>query len=100
MRDGEITTVGDAVARNGKADILVDPYSILVGEVCSHQHLSAIPFIRRIRKSRPHRFDGMTLGEVLQRLWEKAPSGCDIQYWLATRFAREVRRRDKVRAGK
>ena len=48
-------------------------------------------------KARPHRFDGMTLTEVMCELYCEPNSTAQS---LARDFLREVRRRDKMRDGK
>ena len=97
MHKGEILRKGDKIAwRDGT----IDDASLIGESVACDQLPSNNPYIRRIRAPRKHRFDGMTLRDVLTELrhdWHmNGEQGYSSDY-VAPRFAREVRRRDALR---
>ena len=97
MRDGEKVRAGDAIAYRGKPAVVG---SACFGEIASDEADSALPFIRRIRAPRKHRFDGMALRDVLTKLNDEWRANAPTYYscdYIAPRFAREVRRRDAMR---
>jgi hypothetical protein len=97
MKSGEILRYGDLL-------MLLDGSTItagFVGESVVDQSQTSCPYIRRIRAPRKHRFDGMTLREVLTELRNEAIKkhglGICADANAAHNFAREVRRRDALR---
>ena len=100
MRDGEVVKAGDGLLSCANTLFVIKRGAPCVGWVAKS---GGSIFIRRIRKARPHRFDGMTLAKVMQELtneWLRSSDNGWKAEWLAPRFAREVRRRDKMRDGK
>jgi len=63
------------------------------------KYLGHTPCYRPAAAPRKHRFDGMTLGQVLIELSEDVMCRYSEQR-TAIAFAREVRRRDKMRGAK
>ena len=101
MRDGEIVKAGDGILSCNNVLHIITRNAPSIGWIAKS---GGVFFIRRIRKARPHRFDGMTLANVLEKISDewfcKSVTACSEYEYVAPRFAREVRRRDKMRDGK
>ena len=97
----------DEVSRKGDKVFNINAQSAAPVELSVGQKETArthMWFIRRISKtSKPHRFDGMTLVNVHEALWNdwRDDEGFDSEdEFIAPRFAAEVRRRDRLKGEK